>query len=188
MFAFGHYRFSKYSPGGISSILSHTIQYVYKHNRKTVQQNYTKKVKYMKKIFTSNWHIYKVCLPAMSKQTEPDGIFEKLLLEAVDEALSWLGEIAKQTFYSHLKEAAGISKKDIPYNIDEFANVLEQVFGVGAKLLEIQIMKLLHEKVGDSFEYAPNQEDLTFTEYVTAARANLACKREYVKTEESFTC
>jgi len=138
----------------------------------------------MKTIFTSNWHIYKVCLPAMSKQTEPEGIFEKLLIESIDEALSWLGEFAKQAFYSHLKEAFGMSKKDIPYNIDDFTDALEQVFGVGAKLLEIQIMKLLHEKIGDAFEYTPNQDDLTFAEYVDIARANLACKKERIKTEE----
>jgi hypothetical protein len=140
----------------------------------------------MKKIFTSNWHIYKVCLPAISKQTELDGIFETLLLEAIDETLSWLGEFAKQAFYCHLKEMAGISKKDIPYNIDYFANALEQVFGVGAKLLEIQIMKLLHEKVGDALEYIPNQEELTFTEYVAATCANLECKREYQDRKELY--
>jgi hypothetical protein len=57
--------------------------------------------------------------------------------------------------------------------IDEFANAIEKIFGLAAKFLEIQIMKHLYEKVGHVFKYFPEQNDLVFTEYVTAARANL---------------
>lgn len=97
--------------------------------------------------------------------------FEILLLGAVDEVLSSLGDTLEQTIYSHLEKAFNISKLDIPHKIDEFASAIERSFGVGAKLLEIQIMKRIHEKIGPSFKYSPKRNDLIFTEYVNAARA-----------------
>ena len=98
--------------------------------------------------------------------------FEKLLLEAVDEALSSLGDSSKQAIYFHLEKTFEINKQDIPYKIEEFANAIEKIFGLGAKFLEIQIMKRLYEKVGPVFKYFP-ERDLVFTEYVAAARLSL---------------
>jgi hypothetical protein len=107
---------------------------------------------------------------ASRKSTRNSRSFESLLLEAVDEALSSLGDSMKQAIYFHLEEDFGISKKDIPYEIDEFAKVIEKIFGFGAKFLEIQIMKNLYEKTRNHFEYLPEQDNLKFTEYVAAAR------------------
>lgn len=195
-------------------------------------------VKYMKRIFTSNWYIYRVCLPSISKEsrtqhhittsevssitrqkslqadkqgrseeelsfclaqpeinakmsapkesTPRDRSFEKLLLEAVDEGLSSLGDSSKQAIYFHLEKAFKISKKDIPDKIDEFANAIENIFGFGAKFLEIHIMKSLYEKAGHAFIFLPEQEKLLFAEYVTAARANLGQKMKHAKTEKGL--
>lgn len=96
--------------------------------------------------------------------------FEILLLAAVDEVLSSLGDTSEQMVYSHLEKAFNIRRLDIPHKIDEFASAIERSFGVGAKLLEIQIMKLIHEKIGPSFKCFPKRNDLIFTEYVNAAR------------------
>ena len=180
----------------------------------------------MKRIFTSNWHIYRVCLPSISKEsrtqhsittseisdiirqkslyadkqgrgeeelsfcvaqseinaktstskesTARNHSFEKLLLEAVDEGLSSLGDSSKQAIYFHLEKTFKVSKKDIPNKIDEFANAIENIFGFGAKFLEIQIMRSLYEKVGHAFTYFPEQEELLFAEYVSAVRADLS--------------
>jgi len=91
------------------------------------------------------------------------------MLEAVDEALSSLGDSSKEAIYFYLENTFDISRQDIPYKIEEFANAIEKVFGLGAKFLEIQIMKRFYEKVGPVFKYFPEGEDLTFTEYMTAA-------------------
>jgi len=99
-------------------------------------------------------------------------IFEKLLLEAVDEALSSLGASSKEAIYLHLENTFDINKPDIPHKIEEFVNAIEKIFGLGAKFLEIQIMKRLYEKVGPVFKYFP-ERDLIFTEYVAAARLSL---------------
>lgn len=178
----------------------------------------------MKKISRSNWRIYRICSPSISKQSgtqhsvmtfkpsrsarenavyadnhglcveevsfllpqaqnnakvltsrksiENSRSFERLLLEAVDEALSSLVDSTKQSIYFYLEKIFGINRKDIPYKIDEFAKAIEKIFGFGAKFVEIQIMKNLYEKIGNHFEYLPEQDDLVFTEYVKAARSH----------------
>ena len=93
------------------------------------------------------------------------GNFEKLLIEAVDNAFSSLGDSCKQAIYFHLKDCYNVSKHEIPYRIEDFADALEKIFGPGAKLIEIEIMRALFTKVQD-FSYSPKQEDLSFTNYV----------------------
>jgi len=97
-----------------------------------------------------------------------DRAFKKLLLEAVDEALSSLGDSSKQAIYFYLEETFKINRQNIPNKIEEFTNAIEKIFGQGAKILELQIIKHLYEKVGRDFEYFPEKDDLLFTEYVEA--------------------
>ena len=47
---------------------------------------------------------------------------------------------------------------------------IEKTFGLGARLIEIQIMKRLYERIGHALEYSPKQEGLVFTEYLTAVK------------------
>jgi len=105
-----------------------------------------------------------------SKNTRMNNqVFEELLLEAVDEGLSLLGVSAKQALYLHLERAFKIGREEIPGEIEEFTEAIEEIFGDGAKLLEIQIMKRLFEKIGH-FKYFAGQEDIVFAEYVEALR------------------
>jgi nucleoside-diphosphate-sugar epimerase len=103
--------------------------------------------------------------------------FEKLLLETVDEGLSSLGDSAKHAIYFHLENTFNISKRNIPYKIEEFADALEKIFGLGAKPIEILIMQRLYEKVGGVVQY-PEQKDLVFAEYVAAARQSFLKKKK----------
>jgi hypothetical protein len=95
--------------------------------------------------------------------------FNRFLLEAVDEGLSLIGKSAKQAVYFHLEKNFNITRDDVPQRIEEFANALEKMFGLGAKMIEIQIMKKLYEKIGNS-EYVLKQDDVVFTEYIAALR------------------
>jgi hypothetical protein len=95
--------------------------------------------------------------------------FEKLLIEAVDEGLSSIGDSCKDTVYFHLRRRFQIEKQEIPYKIEDFANALEEIFGAGARLIEIKIINALHQRVKE-FKYFPNQGDIAFTEYVVALR------------------
>lgn len=96
--------------------------------------------------------------------------FNKLLLEAIDAALSLLGDYSKKIVYFHLEENFNIERQDIPDKIEEFAIAIERVFGQSARILEIEIMKNLFVKMGSTFEYFPKRDDLLFVDYIDAAR------------------
>jgi nucleoside-diphosphate-sugar epimerase len=103
--------------------------------------------------------------------------FAKLLLEAVDEGLSSLGDSAKYAIYFHLKKTFNINRRDIPSKIEQFADAIEKIFGFGAKPIEILIMRRLYEKVGWIVEY-PEHKDLVFAEYIAAARQSFLRARK----------
>ena len=160
-------------------------------NRKTERK--VKKVG----IFTTNWYLYKTYLHPLSKESQtqnPETVtpiyrskkrmgfnfknreaenktkFEEILLEAIDEGLSLLGESPKQALYFHLEETFNMNRQDIPYKIEEFTNAIEKIFGAGAKILKIQIMKCIFNKIGYSFKHYPKQKSLTFKEYIAAVK------------------
>ena len=98
--------------------------------------------------------------------------FDKLLLEAVDEGLSSLGESSKQAIYFHLAKSFNVKRNAIPLEIEEFAEAIERIFGLGANFLEVLIMKRLHEKIGVVFDWNESKK-FVFAEYVMAAKRNI---------------
>jgi hypothetical protein len=147
--------------------------------------------------FTTNWYLYKTYLHPISKESQtlnPEPVtqifgskkrrgfnsknreaenktkFEEVLLEAIDDGLSLLGESSKQAVYFHLEKAFKMNRLDIPYRIEDFTDAIERLFGAGAKILEIHIMKCLFKKVGYNFKHYPKQKNLTFTEYIAAVK------------------
>jgi len=148
-------------------------------------------------VFTTNWYLYKTYLRpnytnsqaqnpsrttrfhgsnrgGKSKPENPDAEktqnFEDVLMEAIDEGLDVLGESSKHALYFHLEKTFKMNRQDIPYRIEEFTDAVEKIFGKGAKIIEIQIMKCLFKKVGYTVKLYPKQKSLTFTEYVTAIK------------------
>jgi hypothetical protein len=105
----------------------------------------------------------------------PKRDFERILLEAVDEGLSSLGESSKVAVYFHLQKSFSIRKEEIPGRVEAFAEAIMQIFGPGATFLEILIMKRLHEKVRGASR-SLNSEDFTFKEYVASTRRSLLQK------------
>ena len=121
----------------------------------------------------SNWDVFRNCSPSVPFFDESPlhkCSFEALLLDAIEEALSSFGDSAKQTVYFHLEKTFNIEKQSIPQKIDEFVKALEKIFGLGAKLLEIEIMKRLHLKLGHASKYFPKADALVFTEYIMATK------------------
>jgi hypothetical protein len=76
----------------------------------------------------------------------PNGEFQKILVEAVDESLSSLGESPKQSILFHLENTFKIKKQEIPDKIASFDVALQKIFGPGANFLEMLIVKKLSEK------------------------------------------
>ena len=100
--------------------------------------------------------------------------FEKLLLESIDEGLSSLGETCKQAIYFHLEKKFKLTKQDIPSRINDFTEAMENIFGVGAKVLEIRIMKNLFKNMGYPFPYfrTHSKKYFEFTKYIESASVN----------------
>jgi hypothetical protein len=112
--------------------------------------------------------------------------FEDILLDAVDDAFSSLGESVKTSIYFHLEREFIFPKQDIPYKIDDFSNALERIFGAAAKHLEIMIMKKLQAKIGCSYKWdGPTWlvPDLTFTQYVELLRLSYEDKGKTSEVE-----
>ena len=98
--------------------------------------------------------------------------FGSVFLEAVDSTFAMLGDSNKQALYFYLENRYGISKEDIPHNIEVFGNILEQVFGQGALLLEARIMETLQSKV-PHFRFSPEKDELSFLGYIEDLRSFL---------------
>lgn len=110
--------------------------------------------------------------------------FEKLLLEAIDDGLCSLGESSRQAIYYHLEQSFNIKKKEIPSRLIAFTQAIESIFGVGANLVEILIMKKLHEKV-DAVSVWEECEKFGFIEYVTMAK-RVFREKNMIKTVEEL--
>jgi len=115
--------------------------------------------------------------------------FELILLETLDEALSTLGENVKKTIYFYLQQKFFIAKNEIPYKIDDFSNALEQIFGLGARKLEILIMTKLNQKIKACYKWeGPNWlvPELTFSQYVELLKLSYEDNRKINQVEVIF--
>ena len=101
--------------------------------------------------------------------------FDKLLAEAIDSALSSLGDSAKQAIYYHLEDKFKIARRDIPRRLGDFQDGLEKIFGSGSSFLQILIMKKLYEKIDRPLEWDESKE-LVLAEYVAVAKKDYSKK------------
>ena len=113
--------------------------------------------------------------------------FERLLIQAVDQALSSLGESSKQAIYFYLDKNFSIEKQEIPKKIEPFKEALEEVFGDGANFLEVLIMKRLYETIGGNLPWKDSQE-FTLTEYVTVAKRAFQKRKQIKVMEPAMEC
>ena len=113
-------------------------------------------------------------------ENSPQERFDTLLVEAIDEAITSLGEPVKNTLYFHLDNDFKIKKQTIPEHITEFSEIIHKIFGLGASRLEIKTLKNLNAKVrmkgqSSEFEYSLSkwiEMEVSFEEYVNNIRKN----------------
>lgn len=103
--------------------------------------------------------------------------------------MSLLGDCSKQALFSYLDSTFKIKKQDIPEKTEEFTNAIERIFGNGAKLLEIEILRQLCKKVEHNFEYPSKRNNLSFIDYVEAMRdcTNATERVSFPKILNKFT-
>jgi nucleoside-diphosphate-sugar epimerase len=107
--------------------------------------------------------------PIINRTKAQKGNFQKMMVEAVDRVFSSKGDSCRQFLYFHLRNSYNIGKQEIPYRIDDFAAALKAIFGQGAMLIEIEIMKEFFSRVQiftPRATHLQKQEDLSFTTYV----------------------
>ncbi|MBN1784865.1 MAG: hypothetical protein JW815_03940 [Candidatus Bathyarchaeota archaeon] len=83
-----------------------------------------------------------------------------------------LGKNEKHTIYFYLETEYKISKQDIPYRIGDFKKAPENIFGLGAKLLEMRIIEHLFNKIKHFKPLFYTQESFEFTKYIELARTH----------------
>jgi hypothetical protein len=66
---------------------------------------------------------------------------QERILACLDKGLSCLGDRAKDIVYWHLATTKGIQPKDILRRPQDFVKSLEEMFGVGRRVLEERIKK-----------------------------------------------
>ncbi len=95
--------------------------------------------------------------------------FDRLLLTSIDDALLSLGESARQSIYFHIENTFSVPRNQIPKNLPDFQMALEKIFGVGARFIEILIMKNLYKKIDSPLSMNSNAQ-LEFIKYTEAAK------------------
>ena len=69
--------------------------------------------------------------------------FEKILVDAIDDSFSSLGESPKQAIFFHLDNTFKIKAQEIQNKLDSFDHAIKKLFGAGADFLEALIVKKL---------------------------------------------
>ena len=103
--------------------------------------------------------------------------FIDIMLEAIDETLSCIGDRGKQLIYDHFEREFGFKKREIPNKIDEFSSALAGVFGASASILEIEIMKRLYAKTGNIVEWSESNQ-FDFAKFVALLRRSFLAQYE----------
>jgi hypothetical protein len=98
--------------------------------------------------------------------------FNKIVLETIDEVFTCFGNNCKQAIYRYLQNQCNIPRTEIPTRAQEFSNALETLFGPGAGLIEIEIMKRLSSRVPE-FKHSPIKSNLSFGNYLSSLNSFL---------------
>ena len=102
----------------------------------------------------------------------PDN-FSRIVLAAIEEGLSSLGNSPREAIFYHLEASFQLKKQDIPLNLTEFRQALEKIFGPGTLYIEKLITRRLCEKLGLSFE---DDENVNLLMCVDDAKKRLSSK------------
>ena len=88
-----------------------------------------------------------------------------IILEAIDESFATFVDSKKFNIFLYLEEEYGLNKQNITNNINKFVDIVENLFGSGAQLIEIKIIELINKKICD-FTYNPPNGELIFEQYL----------------------
>jgi hypothetical protein len=93
--------------------------------------------------------------------------FDTLLLKAIDESLSVMGEEPKRALYQYLLSIHSLKTEDIPAKVEQFGQGMRRALGTASRVIEKLILKRLYEKIGTSYQEV---QGFDFADYVEDAR------------------
>ena len=94
-------------------------------------------------------------------------VFNQLLLEAIDDSLSVLGEEPKGALYQYLLTMHSLNREDIPDKLGEFSGGLKKALGGASSVIQRIILRKLFQKLGSNFRESP---ELEFVDHVRDAK------------------
>lgn len=124
---------------------------------------------------TKTINLNPTCIIELSgiKQKPSENKYDTVIMDAIEDSLSSFKSFDKQEVYFHLETTFNIRKKEIPRKMEDFVNALEEIFGVGARLIEIRIIKSIHQRVPE-FRFTSRTNVVNFRDYVASLQAFLS--------------
>jgi len=121
---------------------------------------------------------FSVTIDASTKSLAEEKL-DQHLIEAIDEAITTLGEPVKNTLYQQLA-AFNIEKKNLPQKLDDFLYLIHKIFGLGGSRLELKCAVNLQAKVKAYTKYS--DADLTLSNWIANEMSFKACLNEVRKS------
>ena len=98
-------------------------------------------------------------------------VFNRILLEAINEGLSTFGEAFRQVVLFHIGETFRFSEGDLPDKLDQFHQALSSILGSGSRIVEWEILNKLFLRLDLSVE--PKRGFFEFTKEVEQAKKSV---------------
>ena len=99
--------------------------------------------------------------------------YEPVVIDSLNQAFSKFGEEAKFVFYSLLEADYELGNEGKSERIEVLVKAIKKLFGPSSSLIEIEVMKNIHQKV-PSFEYMPGNVEFSFEYYLESLRKYLS--------------
>jgi hypothetical protein len=76
--------------------------------------------------------------------------FDRLVLEAVDQAFQSLGGGVTQALWYYIERTAGLRREEVPQRMEELFVALDRLLGPGALVLKRLIVRNLHSRLPEN--------------------------------------
>ncbi len=104
--------------------------------------------------------------------------FNILLLQAIEETISCLGESPTRKIYFYMDKKFSLTVSDVPSRLEEYSHALETMLGVGAKILEHRIVRRLSQRTQTTIQNSI-PSDANFTESIHIVKINFLRNDRY---------
>jgi hypothetical protein len=119
--------------------------------------------------------------------------FNRLLLDVIEETMSCLGELPTKTILFYLDKKYNLPMQDVPSHLEEYSCALERMLGVGARILELRMLRQLCSKVQSPTRSFDSSND-SFANFVFAVKSSflkndpdsiitIGVEEDFLKTE-----